>query len=330
METDLAALHLAAIVASSSDAILSKTLDGVIVSWNAGAERMFGYSGGEMIGQPITRLFPPEIIEEEAEIIARLRAGERIEHYETVRLTKDGHRLDVSLTISPVHDAAGNVVAASKIIRDISERKRAEAQIRLLMREVNHRAGNLLTVVQAVARQTARGTDPATFMADLSGRIACLGTCQTLLIRNEWRGVDLADLVRSQVSPNDEFNLDRISLSGPALPLRSSAVQAIGMALHELTANAQKYGALSNDQGRVCIRWHIVAGAEPEFGMFWREKGGPKVAPPARAGFGQTVIMNMTKAALGGNAEIEYGPDGVSWNLRSPIKAILAAHDRIS
>ncbi|MEO7145722.1 MAG: chemotaxis protein CheB, partial [Bryobacteraceae bacterium] len=118
--------HLAAIVASSDDAIVSKTLDGVIVSWNSGAERMFGYTAQEITGQSILRLIPPELSGEEGRILRQVKAGERIEHFETIRLTKGGHRIPVSLTISPIKDAAGKIVGASKVARDITGRKRAE------------------------------------------------------------------------------------------------------------------------------------------------------------------------------------------------------------
>ena len=127
--TEEAQARLAAIVASSQDAIISKTLDGRIVSWNAGAEQLFGYRAEEVLGQPITLLIPPERHDEERVILDRLRRGERIEHYETVRVTKDGRRIDVSLTISPVRDGAGRIIGASKISRDITARKRAEQRL---------------------------------------------------------------------------------------------------------------------------------------------------------------------------------------------------------
>ena len=115
---------MAAIVASSEDAIVSKTLEGKILSWNAGAERIFGYTADEAVGHPITLIIPPERIDEETSILARIRRGERVEHFETVRVSKHGRRLDISLTISPVRDAAGRIVAVSKVARDITDASR--------------------------------------------------------------------------------------------------------------------------------------------------------------------------------------------------------------
>jgi PAS domain S-box-containing protein len=121
---------LAAIVECSDDAIVSKTLDGRILSWNGGASRIFGYTADEAIGQPITLIIPPDLHDEERGILDRLRRGERVEHFDTIRLTKDGRRISVSLTISPIRDAHGRVVAASKVARDISDRKRIETRLR--------------------------------------------------------------------------------------------------------------------------------------------------------------------------------------------------------
>ena len=140
--SDAIQLRYAAIVESSFDAIVSKNLDGAIVSWNAAAQRMFGYTEQEAIGQPITIIIPPDLHEEEHDILRRLRAGERIEHYETVRVTKAGRRIDVALTISPLRDSAGTIIGCSKTARDITEIKRAEAALRQseerLARELSH------------------------------------------------------------------------------------------------------------------------------------------------------------------------------------------------
>ena len=123
MQTDELQARLAAIVATSDDAIVSKNLDGIVLSWNLAAERIFGYTPDEIIGQPILILLPPERIDEEATILAKIRRGERVDHFETIRVRKDGRRVDISVTISPIHAPAGNVIGASKIARDITEYK---------------------------------------------------------------------------------------------------------------------------------------------------------------------------------------------------------------
>jgi PAS domain S-box-containing protein len=150
------AQHLAAIVASSDDAIASKDLDGVITTWNQGAERLFGYSAGEAIGKHVTILIPPERHDEEPDILARIRRGERIDHYETVRRRKDGSLVDISLTVSPIKDATGKIVGASKIARDISDRKKAEAGLRASERRLQE----LLAAIPA-----------AIYTTDAQGRI---------------------------------------------------------------------------------------------------------------------------------------------------------------
>ena len=150
---------LAAIVESSDDAIVSKTLDGVVTSWNDGARRLFGWTAAEMIGASIRRIIPPELHAEEDEILARLRAGERIRHYETERLARDGTRLAISLTVSPVRDADGRIVGASKVARDVTERRRMEAALRDADRRkdeflavLSHELRNPLAPVRSAAR----------------------------------------------------------------------------------------------------------------------------------------------------------------------------------
>jgi PAS domain S-box-containing protein len=127
---ELAAHWLFAIIESAEDAIISKTLDGVITSWNRGAERIFGYEAHEIIGKPVTILIPPDHLDEEPTILAKITSGERIDHYETVRLNKSGQPINISLTVSPIRGADGSVVGASKIARDITARKAAEKALR--------------------------------------------------------------------------------------------------------------------------------------------------------------------------------------------------------
>ena len=176
--------RLAAIVESSEDAIISKTLDGVIRSWNAGAERLFGYSHQEAVGQPITLIIPPERQDEERGILERLCRGERVEHFETVRVSKDGRRLDISLTISPVCDDVGHVIGASKIARDITERKRAENALRESEERYRRAATEAAQAAEANAKFRAffeQGTNFAGVLA-LDGTVIeanrlCLDAC---------------------------------------------------------------------------------------------------------------------------------------------------------
>lgn len=443
--------HFAAIVASSSDAIISKTLDGVVVSWNAAAERIFGYTAVEMVGEPITRLVPPERLSEEKHILAQIHAGEVVDHYETERVKKDGERFQASLTISPIRDASGRIVAASTIVRDITERKRAEerlrrsyetylrlienaplgvylvdtqfrlaqvsagaqrvfsnvhpllgrdfaevlhiiwpepfaseatarfrhtlatgepyhsvdtterrgdtdevesydwqiervtlpdgnfgvvcyfydmterkryeARIEMLMREVNHRSKNMLGLVQAIARQTA-ASDPKDFVARFSSRIQALAANQDLLVRNEWQGIQIDDLVRAQLAHFADLIGTRIAMEGRSVRLSPAAAQGIGMALHELATNAGKYGALSNETGRVDISWSLAAG---QFSISWRERNGPRVNAPRQTGFGSTVLGIMARMSVGGAAELDYAPTGVAWRLECPAENVLGS-----
>lgn len=128
--TDIARYWLSAIIESAQDAIIGKTLEGIITSWNTGAERLFGYTAIEIIGKPVLKLIPPELQHEEPLILSRIRKGERIEHYETVRVRKDGRLIDISLTVSPIKDDNGTIIGISKIARDITERKQSEARLK--------------------------------------------------------------------------------------------------------------------------------------------------------------------------------------------------------
>ena len=205
---------------------------------------------------------------------------------------------------------------------DLTERKRQEQHIELLMGEVNHRAKNLLAVVQAIARQTARSDDPSTFAVHLSERIRGLAASQDLLVKNQWTHIAMSELVHAQLSPFIDLIGTRVLLDGPPIDISSSAAQGIGMALHELATNAAKYGSLSNASGRVQINWGNVAAVKPGFTLQWREEGGPEVAPPIRKGFGITVIGRMVEASVNGTVEIEYRKTGLFWKLTAP-----AAHD---
>jgi PAS domain S-box-containing protein len=314
----LESARLAAIVVSSDDAIISKTIEGRITSWNAGATRIFGYEASEMIGESILRIIPPELHGEEAEILARLQRGERIDHFETVRVAKDGRRLDISLTVSPLRDRSGKVVGASKVGRDITDRKRAEKLQQVLTDELSHRVKNTLATVQAIANQSlVRAKSPTDFVSSFTGRLQALAKAHALLTRSSMQGADVMELVNEQVligAPND----NRISCSGPLLVLDAQAAMHLALVLHELATNARKHGALSVPYGRLSVTWQMRTNGGCSLLLSWKESNGPKVSAPSAHGFGRALI-EQTVRAHGGEASIEYRTDGLTCEIKLPL-----------
>ncbi|WP_316227916.1 MULTISPECIES: PAS domain S-box protein [unclassified Bradyrhizobium] len=317
-QAERGAAMLAAIVASSSDGVVSKTLEGVVTSWNKSAERIFGYPEAEMLNQSIRRIIPPERQAEEDRILATIVAGEVIDSFETVRLRKDGSPIEVSVTVSPVRDPTGRIIGASKIVRDISERRQTQRQLQILLAEVNHRSKNLLSLVQAIARQMTRHGQQLDLERFLE-RLQAIASNQDLLIQNDWRFIPLNDLIRSQLRTFSDVIGSRISVKGPHVELTPEAAQSIGMAVHELATNAAKYGALSNDEGCIDVSWSCN---DATFRMSWNETGGPTVSPPARAGFGSRVISDMVRLSLDGTVDVLFPPAGLQWRLTCQLERV--------
>jgi PAS domain S-box-containing protein len=206
--------------------------------------------------------------------------------------------------------------------KELEEARRAQAEKEhLLMREMNHRAKNMLSVVDAIAHQTATG-NPEDFLKRFSARIQSLSANQDLLFRSEWKGVEICGLVHAQLAHFADLISSRIFAEGPRLRLNAASAQAIGLALHELATNAGKYGALSTQTGRVDIRWGAAGG---EFAISWTESGGPTVSPPQRRGFGSIVMGVMVERSVGGTVVLEYPPTGVTWCLTCPTANVLEA-----
>jgi two-component sensor histidine kinase len=195
--------------------------------------------------------------------------------------------------------------------RDLERKKREEREFHI--REINHRAKNMLTIVDAIARQTAT-RNPENFIERFSKRIRALSANQDLLIRSEWNGVEVADLVRAQLSHFADLIGSRIVLNGPKVRLKAASAQAIGLTVHELATNAGKYGALSTDTGRVDVNWRTDGNT---FNLSWTESDGPPVSPPERRGFG-TIMMETMANFVDGAVDLDYAPSGLTWRLTCP------------
>lgn len=316
----------AAIVNYSADAIISTAADGTVLTWNRGAEAMFGFTATEAIGQQIVKLIiPPDRLDEFKQNRAQLLRDGVARQRDTSRCRRDKTEIEVSAQFSPIRDQAGNLSAVSVIYRDITDRRRSEEHIKLLLHEVNHRSKNMLSLVQAVARHSAAG-DPEHFLERFSARLRALAANQDLLVANDWKGTEIDALVRSQLAHFEELVGNRIKLSGPPLQLSTRAAQTIGMVLHELATNASKYGALSNNDGFVSIAWRVEKsnGCNNRFILDWREENGPAVRQPTTTGFGSTVILKMAKLELDAEVQLEYAETGLRWNLISPASSVLS------
>jgi PAS domain S-box-containing protein len=315
--------HLAAIVSSSPSAIVSLAPDGTIRTWNAAAERLFGYTASEAIGQAVDMLAPEEARQTFEKLYARVRAGETV-HADVVRRRKDGRLIDIAINLAPMYDDAGRLVGISSVNRDIGERIARERHIEFLMRELAHRSKNQLAVIQAIAGQTARNSaSVAEFQKRFSQRVLAMSISHDLLLAGNWKGAAMADLVRAQLAPFAEETSSRIDISGPDFEVKPEAVQGITLALHELATNAAKYGALSVPEGRVAIAWELRrSAADARLRMSWRESGGPPVTPPERTGFGHVVISQMVATTLHAQVALDYAREGVSWTLDAPLAGV--------
>jgi len=238
-----------------------------------------------------------------------------------VRIPYDGIETWYDLTVHPLTDEHGTTTGVIAGAVEITRYKEQEARIRLLMRELTHRSKNLLTVIQAIMRQTASNSDSIEdFETRFSARLQSLAGSHDLLVREDWQGASMRDLVRSQLGHYEDRIDSRIELTGDSLQIRPDAAQHIGMALHELATNAAKYGALSMPNGKVGISWKVQPGADgiAMCTLSWEESGGPPVERPGRRGFGRVVIERTVARALHGEVRIDYAATGLRWTLEFP------------
>ena len=324
--------RLASIVESSGDSIVSEDLDGIIKTWNPGAERLFGYTAEEVIGQPITLLFPIDRHDEESDILSRVRRGERIDHYETVRRRKDGNLVEISLTVSPLKNAEGRIIGASKIARDITERRRAQEQQNLLVREMSHRVKNLFAVTSGLVTLSARSArTPADMAEAVRDRLGALARAHGLtrpgLINGNGKpcqDTTLHALVQTIFAPyvDPEHSKDHgfFIITGPCLPISGSAVTSVALVLHELATNAAKYGALSSPGGYVHIDWSVK---KDELMLTWKEHGGPSIDGPAEhEGFGSSLVRRLVTGQFEGQLSYDWKPKGLIIRFSVPVERL--------
>jgi PAS domain S-box-containing protein len=294
MRTEAESGRLAAIVQSSNDAIIGKTLGGVITSWNGAAERMFGYRADEAIGQPVTMLIPPEFLAEEARILGQVSFGADVPAFDTIRLTKDNSPLELMITVSPIRDARGRVIGASKIARDVSHLRRAEAALsesrhlvqieqaarqrslevslhekEVLLKEIHHRVKNNLQVISSLLQLQAgylRDESARRVFEESRDRIKSMALVHEKLYQSKNMGeIDFGDYVRDLVS--GLRNAYRGAMGSVAVEVEAQSVQVdvdraipCGLILNELVSNSLKHGFPDNRTGRVLVR--LAGGGE--------------------------------------------------------------------
>lgn len=315
---------LIAIIDGSDDAIISKDLNGIIRTWNAGATRIFGYSADEVVGRPITILIPEDRLDEEPRILAEIRSGNRVDHFETIRRHKDASFVDLSLTISPIRNARGAIVGASKIARDITERRLAEEKHKLLYGEMQHRVKNLFALAAGLVSLSARsGHDVEAVTRNIHDRLTALYRAHELTMPN-WdqdgltgQTTTLLALIRTILQPY--IGQQEISIAGDDPSVGSRAVTHVALLIHEFATNAAKYGCLSQRDGRLKID---VVHAGDEVAFRWKEHCSAATVPPSSQGFG-TRLERSVERSLSATIQREWLEGGLIISVKMPIEQII-------
>lgn len=301
-------------------------LDGRWLMVNARMSEITGFSAAELLRRRAGDLtFADDLYADENQM-QDLLAG-KISSFAIDKrfIRKNGSTVWVGITVSLERDNVGQPLYFLLVVRDISAHREAEQHQSFLMRELSHRSKNLLAVIQAMARQTARAsTDIDVFLDRFSQRLQGLATSHDLLVHQNWKHVLLVDLVRQQLAPFVDVDSDRLTIGGPTVAVVPEAAQALGLALHELATNAAKHGSLSAAGGRVAVTWDfIMLEGQQQLRVEWTETGGPKVKPPTGQGFGHVVITRMAGRSLDGHVEIDFAPTGLRWAISFPTSNLV-------
>ena len=312
-------------------AVYTTDATGRITYYNDAAAALWGHrptlGSSEWCGS--WKLFWPDgtpLRHNECPMAIALKEDRAVRGVEAACERPDGTRVPFIPYPTPLHDESGQLVGAVNMLVDITERKRTEEQQALLVRELHHRVKNTLATVQAIMGSTARACDTIEdFKTALIGRIGSLAKTH-LLLSDEGRVTTFADILRNELDAFDDGSGERIKLSGPRVELSSRLAVSLGMAVHELTTNAAKYGALSVYGGKVAVAWTVVIDAERHtLNIDWVESGGPPVAEPTRQGFGARLLEFVLPGQIQAKTSIEYRPDGVHVHCAVPIPANTAA-----
>src|SRR5690242_2112782 len=282
--------------------------DGHFLRVNEAICAMTGYSREELLAARLFRYTHPDDVDPDREGFRKQVAG-ALEFYSVEKrfIREDKRVIWLSVRSSPVRDAGGRLLYVVRVVQDITERKALEQRQKLLMDELNHRVKNTLATVQSLAAQTARAArTPAVFRERFEGRLIALSKAHDQLTVHHWESADLRELLSGSLAPYAGAGSERVILRGEDIVLRPRAVLTLAMAVHELTTNAAKYGALSVPGGRIEIHWQPVHtdNLRPILRFDWREQGGPPVADPAERGFGSRLIEGSIAAELGGTARL--------------------------
>jgi PAS domain S-box-containing protein len=314
--------RLAALVASSSEALIGLSRTGEIESWNPAAEKLFGYKASEATGESSDIIVPPQRRDSGDSLTRRAARGERA-HWETVLMAKDGQELEIAISLAPITEGSGGASGMVAVVLDIRKRLAAEKQVNLMLRELSHRTKNLMSIVLSIARQTAqRSRNLRQFEEIFAGRVQALSAAQDILVHHNWEGVNIAALVRTQMLPFLAEGDERLTVEGPIFRLSPGAAESFAMAIHELASNSSKYGALARRNGRIAVSWRLEGEARDQrLHMQWRETGGRKVRVPKGTGFGFIVIKDMMEQRTGGKVELTFAPEGLLWQFE-----VAAAH----
>jgi two-component sensor histidine kinase len=296
--------------------------DGLVLRYNRRAAELWGRS--PKLGDPGERfcgsygMFRPDgspVPHDQCPMAEVLRTGISVHDQEVHIERPDGARGIALVNIEAVKDDDGNIVGAVNCFHDITERKQSEEYAKILSRELDHRAKNLLTLVQATVHLTQART-ANDFKKAIAGRLQALSNAHTLLAQSRWTGAELRTLVTEELSPYCPDGASRAVINGPEIVLTAKSAQSIAIVLHELTTNAVKYGALSVPKGRVRVEWSI---AETHLVIRWSETKGPRVTPPSREGFGTRVVAKIIDAELEGKMRLDWHRGGLRCEIAIPV-----------